>query len=153
MNGRFLKSQEGFTLIELMIVVAIVGILASVAVPIYTTYIQKSRLTGLVFPGMHAIQSNMGIQYATGNTLAISSVGMTILVQDTDTQYFTPTLFRTPFGNTISMRIVIHPAGGPDGKLKKLAGKTLYAIPEYAAGKIGNWELAGTLADQLGLSN
>ena len=42
-----------------MIVVAIIGILAAVAVPYYQRYIQKSRLTSLVLPGMHAIQTNV----------------------------------------------------------------------------------------------
>ena len=58
------QNQKGFTLIELMIVVAIIGILAAIALPAYQTYTQKAKFSEVVQAGT-AIKSAMDICFQT----------------------------------------------------------------------------------------
>ena len=66
--------QKGVTLIELMIVVAIIGILAAIAIPAYQNYIAKSQVTRVlaeISPMKTAIETNLlnGVDETTATNL------------------------------------------------------------------------------------
>lgn len=73
------KVQQGFTLIELMIVVAIIGILASVALPAYQTYTNKAKFSEVVLASsnMKTAVEICGQTYASSDADFDNSCGTT----------------------------------------------------------------------------
>ena len=70
------KQERGFTLIELMIVIAIIGVLASIALPAYETYTKRSQFTEVILattPYKNAIE--VGIRTGRITALAGSNAG------------------------------------------------------------------------------
>ena len=61
------RAQRGFTLMELMVTVAIVGILTAVAVPMYSQYVLRSRLTE-AFTALGAAQPSAEQFWSNGRT-------------------------------------------------------------------------------------
>lgn len=64
---RSLTDQKGFTLIELMIVVAIIGIIAAIAYPSYTEHVEKTRRSDAQ-GALMGLAAAMERHYATNNS-------------------------------------------------------------------------------------
>lgn len=129
-----MKRNQGFTLIELMIVVAIIGILAAVALPAYQTYTAKSKYSEII-NATAALKTAVELCALDRGAVATCTDGVT------GPGYSIAAL--APYGNVASVATTAGVITATAVTANGLTGQTYLLTPVFANGQT-TWTASGT---------
>jgi type IV pilus assembly protein PilE len=135
-----MKTQKGFSLIELMIVVAIIGILTAVALPGYSDYVRRGKLTE-AFSELASMRVKLEQYYQDNRTYVGACTAGTVAPLPSGTKYFTytcPTLSATLF-TVQATGITAEGIGGFTYTIDQNNAKSTVALPSGWTTHAGCW--------------